>query len=57
MEESMISPIGLMLGVIAASAERIGLKPLFGFKHKRVVNEGFYKKFHLPIQSRSPPLF
>ena len=57
MEEMILSPIGLMLGIIAASAKRIKAKIVFGFEHKSVKQEGFYKKLHMPIQGRSPPLF
>jgi len=71
MEESILSPIGLMLGVIAASANSIRTNLVFGLKHQSVnpvrkfglcffsngvKQEGFYKKLHLPIHSRSPPL-
>ncbi len=57
MEEMILSPIGLMLCIITASAKRIRANILLGFEHQSIKQEGFYKKPHLPIQGRSPPLF
>lgn len=56
MEESILAPIGLVVGIITTFAKRIKAKREFGFNHQLVKQEGLYKKLHLPIQSRSPPL-
>jgi hypothetical protein len=56
MEEIILSPIGLVFRIIAAP-KRINANITFGYTLKLLKHGGFYKKLHLPIQSRSPPLF
>ncbi len=57
MEERILAPIGLVVGIITTFAKRIKARGEFGFNHQLVRQKGFYKKLHLPIQGRSPPLF
>jgi len=56
MEERILAPIGLVMGIITDYTKRIRAESEFGLNHQRVRQEGLYKKLHLPIQGRSPPL-
>lgn len=56
MDEKILAPIGLIMGIIAASAQRIRVAQQYGCGHQLIEQERFYRKFHLPIQGRSPPL-
>jgi len=56
MEERIVAPIGLVMGVITACTERIRTWGEFGLNHKIARHESLYKKFHLPVQGRAPPL-
>ena len=56
MEECILTPIGLVMGIISTYTKRIRAELEFGFNHRMVRQEGLYKKLHSPIQGRSPPL-
>ena len=56
MEERILAPIGLVMGVITDYTKRIRVESEFGFNHQQVRQEGLFKKIHSPIQGRSPPL-
>ncbi len=57
MVERILAPIGLEQGVVEETTGRIWIKLVFCIKRQLVKQEGFYKKPHLPIHSRSPPPF
>ncbi len=56
MEERIVAPIGLVVGIITSCTERIEAGGFFGLNHQIARQESLYKKFHLPVQGRSPPL-
>ena len=57
MVERILAPIGLEQGVVEETISRIWIKLVYCFKRQLIVQEGFYKKPHLPIHGRSPPPF
>jgi len=56
MDETIVAPIGLVMGIITSYAVRIKAEWEFGFNLQSLNQEGFNKKIHSPIQGRSPPL-
>lgn len=56
MDETIIAPIGLVMGVITSYARRIKARWESGFNQQSLGQEGLHQQFHLPIKERSPPL-
>jgi hypothetical protein len=56
MEESILAPIGLVVGIINTCAKSIKAVREFGFNQQPVRQEIRLRRIHSPIQGRSPPL-
>ncbi len=56
MDETIVAPIGLVMGIITSYAVRIKAEWEFGFNQQLIRQECLHKKIHSPIQERSPPL-
>jgi hypothetical protein len=56
MDEKIFAPIGLEQGVIEESTAMIWIKLVFAYACRLSKQGGFYRKLHLPVQGRSPPL-
>ncbi len=56
MDEKILAPIGLEQGIIEETMYGIWIKLVFAYARQLLKQGGFYRKLHLPVQGRSPPL-
>ena len=56
MDETIVAPIGLVMGIITSYAVRIRAEPEFGFNQKSSSRKGVHKNIHSSVRERSPPL-
>jgi len=56
MDESIVAPIGLVMGIITTFTSWFMPESQPDYNHKNVTKNGLFRKIHSPIQERSPPL-